>query len=168
MIHDYLQTKMTKRGLLLAVALLPLGSATAGAQEVADFIYLPAARLEAAVREAANAPAAPLLANTLEQRDDHASIMVRRTESSAPELHEEFDDIYVVQQGSGVLVYGGRYEGGDETQPGEWRGGTIAGASRQPLQPGDVVVVPADVAHQVEVAPGGSIVYHVVKVRRGK
>jgi quercetin dioxygenase-like cupin family protein len=36
------------------------------------------------------------------------------------------------------------------------------------LAPGDVVVVPANVAHAVEIAPGGSIIYHVVKVRRGK
>ena len=152
--------------LLLPLALLP--DSDAAAQEVSDFIHLPAARLEASVREASAAEPAPLHAITLEQRQHHASIMVRRTESSPPELHEEFDDLYIVQEGAAVLVYGGSYEGGEATQPGEWRGGTISGGSRQPLAPGDVVVVPADVAHQVEIEPGGSIIYHVVKVRRGK
>ena len=157
-----------KRGLLLLGVLAILPGAHAWGQSEADFIHLPAARLEAAVREASLAPGAPVLATTLEQRAHHASIMVRRTESSPPELHEEFDDLYIVQQGAAVLIYGGRYDGGERTAPGEWRGGSIADGQRQQLAPGDVVVVPADVAHQVEIAPGGSIVYHVVKVRRGK
>lgn len=157
-----------KRAFLLLVALLFLPGLPAKGQDVGDYIYLSAARLEAAVRDASAAEPAPLLATTLEQRNHHASIMVRRTESSAPELHEEFDDIYVVQQGAAVLVYGGQYEGGEMTDVGEWRGGTIREGIRQALAPGDVVVVPADVAHQVEVEPEGSIVYHVVKVRRGK
>lgn len=157
-----------KRGLLLLMALVILPASPARGQEVADFIHLPAARLELAVDEASEAPPAPVLATTLEQRDHHASIMVRRTESSAPELHEEFDDLYIVQRGVAVLVYGGRYEGAERTQPGEWRGGTIVGGQRQSLAPGDVAVVPADVAHQVEIEPGESIIYHVVKVRRRK
>lgn len=157
-----------KRELLLLAGLALVPGSVACAQDVGDFIYMPAERLEAAATEASNAAPAPLLANTLEQRPHHASIMVRRTESSAPELHEEFDDIYIVHAGSAVLVYGGRYDGGELTDPGEFRGGSIAGGSRQELAPGDVVIVPADVAHQVEVEAGGSIVYHVVKVRRGK
>lgn len=157
-----------RRGLLLLTALAIVPFSPAWCQDVADFIHLPAARLETAASEASRAAPAPLLATTLEQRDHHASIMVRRTESSPPELHEEFDDLYIVHQGAAVLVYGGRYEAAEETQPGEWRGGTIAGGRRQELAPGDVVVVPADVAHQLEIEPGGAIVYHVVKVRRGK
>lgn len=156
-----------KRELLLLAGLAALPLTAASAQDVGDFIYLPAERLQAAVTEASRAAPAPLLANTLEQRPHHTSIMVRRTESSVPELHEEFDDIYIVHEGSAVLVYGGSYSGGQLTDPGEFRGGTISNPSRQTLSPGDVVVVPAEVAHQVEVESGGSIVYHVVKVRRG-
>jgi mannose-6-phosphate isomerase-like protein (cupin superfamily) len=156
------------RGSLMLLVMLVLTAGCASAQTVDDFIYLPGARLQEAARTAAAAAPAPLLATTLEQRDHHASIMVRRTESSAPELHEEYDDLYIVQEGGAVLVYGGSYAGGEETGPGEWRGGTIDEGRRQRLAPGDVVVVPADVAHQVEIEAGGSIIYHVVKVRRGK
>jgi mannose-6-phosphate isomerase-like protein (cupin superfamily) len=157
---------MTRAALLLA--LLPLAASPAAAQEVDELIYLPAARLAEAVRSASAAPPAPLLATTLERRDDHVSIMVRRTESSDAELHEAFDDVYFVQEGSGILVYGGTYDGAQETAPGELRGGTITGGHRQALAPGDVAVVPATVPHRVELAPGQSIIYHVVKVRRGK
>jgi hypothetical protein len=55
---------------------------------------------------ASSAASAPLLATTLEQRDHHASIMVRRTESSGPELHEEFDDVYVIHESQPSLSTG--------------------------------------------------------------
>lgn len=157
-----------KRALLFFAVLTILPGSSARGQDVSDFIHLPAERLESAVREALLAAPAPLVATTLEQRAHHAAIMVRRTESSPPELHEEFDDLYIVQEGGAVLVYGGRYDGGEPTEPGEWRGGIIVDGERQALAAGDVVLVPADVAHQVEIEQGKSIVYHVVKVRRGK
>jgi len=151
--------------ILLALVLSPVDAA---AQEVDDFIYLPSARLVEAVRAASAAAPAPVVATTLEQRSDHASIMVRRTESSGPERHEAFDDVYIVHEGAAVLVYGGTIEGAQTTEPGELRGGTITGGTRQALAPGDVVVVPAEVPHQVVIESGRSIIYHVIKVRRGK
>lgn len=156
------------RSTLTLLALILLASTEAVAQEVHEFIYIPSARIEDAVRTAAAAPPAPVLATTLEQGDDHASIIVRRTESSGPELHEMFDDVYIVQKGAAVLVYGGTYEGAETTEPGELRGGTIRDGNRQALGSGDVLVVPASVPHQLVIEPGESIIYHVVKVRRGK
>lgn len=152
----------------LLLSLMLMTSAGVAAQEVGELIYLPSARLAEAIRTAAAAAPAPVLATTLEQRDDHASIMVRRTESSGPEVHESFDDLYIVHEGAAILVYGGTYEGAQTTDPGEWRGGTITGGTRQALAPGDVIVVPATVPHQVLIEPGKSVIYHVVKVRRGK
>jgi len=153
---------------LILLGLFALPACGAAAQEVEELIYLPSARLAEAVRTASAAAPSPVLATTLEQRDDHASIMVRRTESSGPELHEAFDDVYIVHEGAAVLVYGGTYEGAQTTEPGELRGGTITGGTRQALAPGDVMVVPAEVPHQVVIEPGKSIIYHVIKVRRGK
>lgn len=158
---------MKRRALLFTLAMVA-GTGGAVAQEVDELIYLPSARIAEATRAASAAAPAPVVAITLEQRDDHASLMVRRTESSGPELHELFDDVYVVQEGTAVLVYGGTYEGAQPTEPGEFRGGTITEGSRQTLAPGDVVVVPATVPHQVEIESGESIIYQVVKVRRAK
>lgn len=150
---------------ILALVFFPCTPAVA--QDVREFIHLPSARLVEAIRTASTAAPAPVVATTLEQRDDHVSIMVRRTESGTPELHEAFDDLYIVHEGAATLVYGGTYEGAETTGPGELRGGTITGGTRQALAPGDVAVVPAAVPHQVVVEPGSSIIYHVVKVRRG-
>lgn len=156
------------KAILMLLTLVLMPSTSAVGQDVQEFIYLSSARIAEAIRAASAAAPAPVLATTLEQRDDHASIMVRRTESSAPELHEMFDDVYIIQEGAAVLVYGGTYEWAQTTEPGEWRGGTITDGTRQALAPGDVVVVPAAVPHQVVIDPGKSIIYHVVKVRRGK
>lgn len=152
-------------GLLSAIVVLP--SRQVHAQEIEELIYLSSTRVEEAVRSAATEEA-PVLATFLEKRDDHASIMVRRAESGALELHEEFDDVYVVHEGAAILVYGERYEGAETTEPGELRGGTILDGTEQPLAPGDVAVVPAGLAHQIVVEPGQTIIYHVLKVRRGK
>lgn len=157
---------MARTALLAALILIP--AAALRAQSVDELIYLPAARLGEAVETATAPSGEPTVATFLEERDHHASIMVRRAQSGEPELHEAFDDIYVVQSGKGVLHYGGTYEGARTVEAGELRGGKIQGGTRQPLSAGDVVVVPADVPHQVEVEPGDTFVYHVLKVRRGK
>lgn len=157
---------MCTMSLLTAFLLVPC--AAVHAQEAEEVLYLPSARLSEGVREAAAGEEGPVLATFLERRDDHASIMVRRTKSGSPELHEAFDDIYVVQDGAAVLVHGGTCEGARTVEPGELRDGAIRGGTRQPPAPGDVVVVPADVPHQVEVEPGNTFIYHVLKVRRGK
>jgi|GEM_PF-465386 len=159
-------TRVARKALFVALLMIPF--ATIRAQHVDEMIYLPAARLGEAVEAAAAPGGEPTKVTFLEQRDHHASIMVRRAQSGEPELHEAFDDIYVVQSGSGVLHYGGTYEGARTVEAGELRGGTIRGGTRQPLSAGDVVVVPADVPHQVEVERGQALVYHVLKVRRGK
>lgn len=150
--------------LLCAIVLLP--TRVARAQVIKELIYLPSTRVEEAVRSAA-VEEASVLATNIEQHDDHAAIMVRRAESGAVELHEAFDDVYVVQQGAATLLYGERYEGGETTEPGEMRGGTIVDGTEQPLAPGDVAVVPAGLAHQIVVEPGQTIIYLVLKVRRG-
>ena len=155
----------SRTGLLAALLLLPCTALHA--QNVDEAIFLPAARVSEAV-EAVAAMTDPLVVNFLERRDHHSAIMGSRAESGEPELHESFDDVYFVQQGQAELLYGGTYQGGRTTEPGELRGGEIREGRRQPLAPGDVVVVPADVVHQVVVEPGATFIYLVLKVRRGK
>ena len=104
-----------------------------------------------------------------------AVFLLRRDTSGRPELHEQMADIFVVQSGQAVIVSGGRVEGARLMEPGEWNGGRIVPDSgtgtgaeiiRRPAGPGDVVVIPAGVPHQVEVPPGQSVTYLVLKVLR--
>ena len=104
-----------------------------------------------------------------------AMVLLRRDSSSRPEVHEQVADVFVIQAGRGVVVSGGRVEGAQLMEPGEWNGGRIlpdtatsGGRSlmRRPAVPGDVVVIPAGVPHQMEVAPGEFVTYLVLKLRR--
>ena len=93
---------------------------------------------------------------------------VRRDRSGEAEVHGGLDDVFMVQEGVGTLVLGGRIQGERETTPGELRGGEIVGGRTSLLASGDVVVIPAGVPHQVQVAPGGSITYVVMKIPRAQ
>lgn len=154
---------------LAALLVLLTAPSILHAQDVDEMIHLPADRLLDATRESLSVVTdEPLVVTALEERSDHAAVLVRRGADGEAEAHDVFDDVYVVQQGRGVLLYGGTYEGSRTISEGEYRGGTIRGGTEQALAEGDVAVVPAGVAHQVRVPEGEVIVYLVMKVRRGK
>jgi mannose-6-phosphate isomerase-like protein (cupin superfamily) len=90
----------------------------------------------------------------------------RRDSNGSPERHEGFTDIFVVQRGSARLVYGGTTAGAKLTTAGEWRGGTIRNGSEADLYPGDVVVIPAGIPHQVLPGAGQHFVYLTFKVAK--
>jgi uncharacterized protein YjlB len=69
----------------------------------------------------------------------------------------------LVQAGSATVLLGGRYEGGHEESPGETRGGQLVGAKAQRVAAGDLLVIPAGLPHQVQLATGESIRYVTVK-----
>ena len=98
--------------------------------------------------------------------DGLASMMSRRDSSGTSERHEQFSDIFVVERGQARLVYGGTAEGERSTGPGEWRGGTIRGGTEAELRPGDIVVIPAGIPHQVLLPAKESFYYFVFKVAK--
>lgn len=122
--------------------------------------------LAAAVTPAAGAPARAMMARLVCDRGHYTCIALRRTASGEAELHESWDDVMMIQAGSGTLVLGGQLHGARTATAGELRGGEIRGGERQRLTAGDMMLVPAGTPHQVELAPGESITYLVIKVRR--
>ena len=95
---------------------------------------------------------------------NHYALMAHREGDGEAELHEKMADLFVVQSGEGTLVVGGTVPGGKTTAPGEIRGPSIQGGEHKKLGPGDVVHIPANVPHQVLVAPGKQFTYFVMKV----
>jgi mannose-6-phosphate isomerase-like protein (cupin superfamily) len=97
---------------------------------------------------------------------DHTAylyVLVTRNETGTPETHAKWTDVMLVQAGRATVLLGGRYEGGHEESPGETRGGQLVGANAQRVAAGDLLVIPAGMPHQVQIAPGTSIRYVTVK-----
>lgn len=90
-------------------------------------------------------------------------LYVRRT-AGGGEIHKHFDDLMIVQQGTATLVTGGTIADPKEGDNGEIRGSKVVGGVSRKLAPGDVVIVPAGVAHQTIVEPGSTYAYMVAKV----
>lgn len=92
-------------------------------------------------------------------------LLAHRIGDGQPELHETEADVFVVQSGSGTLVYGGTLNGAETVAPHEKRNGTIQGGTRQKLTAGDIVRIPPRVPHQLLLDGGKEFTYFVIKVK---
>jgi mannose-6-phosphate isomerase-like protein (cupin superfamily) len=97
---------------------------------------------------------------------NYFSAMVHREGNAPAEIHESWADLYLISSGTGTLEVGGTIPDGKATAPGEIRGASIQGGTRQKLSPGDVVHIPARTPHNVLVDAGGQITYFIFKVRQ--
>ena len=126
---------------------------------------------------AARQPGRQLPGRVLERDSAFTVFLLRRGTSGRPELHEQVSEVFLIEAGRATVVSGGRLQGAGLMEPGEWNGGEIVSDSargpspnpviRRPAEPGDVVVIPAGLPHQIEVAPGDFVTYLVVKTRVG-
>jgi len=96
--------------------------------------------------------------------DGYTYALTQRDSSGGVESHAAWTDVFVIQKGNGSLLSGGTADGAKESTPGEWRGGTIRGGTQRPLRPGDVVVIPAGMPHQMLLDRGNRIAYLAFKV----
>ncbi len=96
---------------------------------------------------------------------NYFSAMVHREGDIGAEMHDEWADVYVISSGSGTLQVGGTLSGGKSTGPGEVRGGTIEGGTRQKVAPGDIIHIPAKTPHEMRIDPGQQITYFILKVK---
>jgi mannose-6-phosphate isomerase-like protein (cupin superfamily) len=89
---------------------------------------------------------------TLREYPQHCAMLSFRSRDGEVEVHENFADVFFVLDGRATLVTGGMVVDARSVAPGEMRGSSIEGGTRQQLGPGDVAHVPAGVAHQMLVA----------------
>jgi len=94
--------------------------------------------------------------------------ITHRDTSGGLERHDAWTDVLVVQSGSATILTGGVQQGATESAPGEWRGGTAVGATRQGIRAGDIVTTPAGTPHQFLLAPGERITYIAFKIAAPK
>jgi len=95
---------------------------------------------------------------------NHSFLVAHREGTGEAELHETQNDVMVIESGEGTLVVGGTVENPKTTAPHEVRGPSIKGGEKVPVAPGDVVHIPVNTPHQMQVAAGKQITYFVVKI----
>jgi len=129
------------------------------------FAYYPATEIKA-------------LANTLKSggqikfnrlhRGDHdfQGMSFRAKSAGAPEMHNNWADLYYIIDGEVLHHTGGTLEGGTERNPGsgEFGGGKIVGAKVVRLAAGDIASSAAGQPHWWEVEPGKTVTYMTVKI----
>jgi mannose-6-phosphate isomerase-like protein (cupin superfamily) len=148
-----------KSGKMLVGAALVLVSSSALAEETSPF-KLSAADLDRMV----TAPdGSPVSGKVPVGEKGPLVLVLRRIKDGEAEVHDHLNDVFVVRSGQATVLIGGTVAGNLQTAPGEWRGGTIAGAKRFEIGPGDVLWIPAGLPHQVLVPRGGDFRYLAFK-----
>jgi mannose-6-phosphate isomerase-like protein (cupin superfamily) len=100
---------------------------------------------------------------TLEKYPHHYTMLAFREKSGGGELHQNFADMFVILDGHATIVTGGSVVEEKTVGPGEVRGKSVEGGTRQEVKAGDVVHIPAGMPHQTLVADGETVTYFVVK-----
>lgn len=151
---------MTMKWFALLCALPVIGAEPAG------YKYWSAAELKGFAKTLApkvNAQKAAL--ERLAEFGNDYALAVYREGTGEAEFHEKEADLFVVSSGSATLVVGGKMANGKTTAPGEMRGPSIDGGTKQKISPGDVVHIPPKTPHQVLLDPGTRLTYFVLKVK---
>jgi len=103
---------------------------------------------------------------TLDKYPRHYTMLAFRNKSGGGELHQNFADFFNILDGHAILITGGEVADVKTTAPGEIRGSSVKGGSRQELRPGDEVHIPAGMPHQMLVPDGETVTYFVVKIQQ--
>lgn len=149
-------------GFLFLSALLPgAASAAPATMPVPTGVVLGNARIDRAL--AAYRPGGRT-AHAIAPADGFRYWAVVRTRAGSVEIHRDWVDVTVVRSGRGLLRTGERVRGGTQTAPGEWRGGRILDSHERAIAAGDILVIPAGVAHQLIPQGTAPLEYVTVKV----
>ena len=101
---------------------------------------------------------------TIAKEGNRTFMIAHREGSGVAEWHEKDADVMFISAGQVTMVYGGTIVDAKTTAPGEMRGPSIRGGTEAKLGAGDVLHIPAKVAHQMILAPGAKVTYFVTKV----
>ena len=87
-----------------------------------------------------------------------------RKQPGLAEIHGQLSDVTIIRSGRGVLRTGHALASQREVSPGEWRGDSVQDSIERQLGAGDLLVIPAGMAHQLMPIGNDPIVYVTVKV----
>jgi mannose-6-phosphate isomerase-like protein (cupin superfamily) len=126
---------------------------------------IPGPSIDEAVRSLEQAASAEDIARELPTGDAsrYQFIVLSRRVAAPAELHESWADVVFVRSGNAVLRTGHALSERRPRSAGEWLGSIARGTDRE-VGPGDVVVIPAGIAHHWRPTGQGSFTYLIMKV----
>jgi quercetin dioxygenase-like cupin family protein len=145
----------------LAIAILGAVAATMPAQASDAFKYIPAKQVLADVADTSKGPAVKIYFN----HDTFLEEVAARDKTGQVEIHKSWNDYLTVLSGEAKLTVGGTPVGMKQASPGELRGDSITGGQTVALHPGDMVTIPANMPHWLQLAPGARFRYLVFKTK---
>lgn len=113
----------------------------------------------------ARAKAKGIAEATLQDFGTYKVMVSVRGRSGGAEAHAHWDDVMIAEQGSAILITGGRVIDGRTDANGETHGLRIEGGRRQLIGAGDILTIPAGTPYQVILSPGAVYSAFVIRVR---
>jgi mannose-6-phosphate isomerase-like protein (cupin superfamily) len=106
-----------------------------------------------------------MASDDLSKYPNHFTMLILRNKNGGAEVHENFADFFVVVEGHATLVSGGTVKDPKTASPGEIRGTALENGTKEALNPGDLIHIPATLPHQLLLADGDRFVYFVLKIK---
>jgi mannose-6-phosphate isomerase-like protein (cupin superfamily) len=150
--------------IVLGVALLG-GTQKGVAEQQSSGTYVSDATMMKILKDSPVDPITDVPVRTVDAGKHNVSVaIVRRTkaDNGMAFSHDNMSETYVIREGSGTLVTGGRMI---SVQPNG--GGRVEGGTSQRVVPGDIIIIPRGVPHYFS-ALDGTIVYSIVRVDPGQ
>lgn len=95
---------------------------------------------------------------------DHLIATSYLRDDGPAEVHQSQIEIWIIQDGNATLVVGGEILEPTTFKPHEIRGLSIKGGSETPLTQGAIVHIPANLPHQLKIAPGKYLIYTTIRM----
>src|SRR6185503_10241402 len=95
--------------------------------------------------------------------DQGLIVIANRGLQRGPEMHDNTNHVFIIQDGEAEFVTGGKMIDGKVIEPGQTRGASIEGGASHHLVKGDVITIPAKTPHQwKDTSKTGSVGYYAV------
>lgn len=124
-------------------------------------------KAKALLAEAGKSPEGMAVA-ILQKASGHFGELVARVKTGGAEMHNDWDDVFIILDGEATEIIGGTIVDPKDTGAGETRGTKVDGGTPTPMHKGDIIQIAARTPHQLIVPPGKSFAYYVVKVQQPK
>jgi uncharacterized RmlC-like cupin family protein len=152
------------RTLLTLVPMIPSASAHAQSR-TSPVVRIEASAIDSAFRSIAATPAEFARELAAGDKAKYQFIVLSRSTTGPAELHDDWTDVIFVRSGSANLRTGLTLVERKPADKGEWRGTAISDARDEAAHAGDVLIIPAGIAHQWQPEQGSPFSYVILKVR---